>query len=102
MKQPETKSPEIKAGKTESAKAATKLKQPDNVKQAKTVQTVSKSTDSIKVNKTVNKENLKSVKTASDISTVVKQVNDETVKKNTEQPRIFKDSKFKTDFGEDE
>ena len=102
LKQPETKSPEIKAGKTESAKAATKLKQPDNVKQAKTVQTVSKSTDSIKVNKTVNKENLKSVKTASDISTVVKQVNDETVKKNTEQPRIFKDSKFKTDFGEDE
>ena len=102
LKQPETKSPEIKAGKTESAKAATKLKQPDNVKQTKTVQTVSKSTDSIKVNKTVNKENLKSVKTASDISTVVKQVNDETVKKNTEQPRIFKDSKFKTDFGEDE
>ena len=102
LKQPETKSPEIKAGKTESAKAAAKLKQPDNVKQTKTVQTVSKSTDSIKVNKTVNKENLKSVKTASDISTVVKQVNDETVKKNTEQPRIFKDSKFKTDFGEDE
>ena len=101
-KQPETKVSGIKAGKTESAKAATKLKQPDNVKQAKTVQTVSKSTDSIKVNKTVNKENLKSVKTASDISTVVKQVNDETVKKNTEQPRIFKDSKFKTDFGEDE
>jgi hypothetical protein len=102
LKQPEMKSPEIKTGKTESAKAATKPKQPDNVKQAKTVQTVSKSTDSIKVNKTVNKENLKSVKTASDISTVVKQVNDETVKKNTEQPRIFKDSKFKTDFGEDE
>ena len=101
-KQPETKVSGIKAGKTESAKAATKPKQPDNVKQAKTVQTVSKSTDSIKVNKTVNKENLKSVKTASDISTVVKQVNDETVKKNTEQPRIFKDSKFKTDFGEDE
>ena len=102
LKQPEMKSPEIKTGKTESAKAAAKLKQPDNVKQTKTVQTVSKSTDSIKVNKTVNKENLKSVKTASDISTVVKQVNDETVKKNTEQPRIFKDSKFKTDFGEDE
>ena len=102
LKQPEMKSPEIKTGKTGSAKAATKPKQPDNVKQAKTVQTVSKSTDSIKVNKTVNKENLKSVKTASDISTVVKQVNDETVKKNTEQPRIFKDSKFKTDFGEDE
>ena len=102
LKQPETKVSGIKAGKTESAKAATKPKQPDNVKQAKTVQTVSKSTDSIKVNKTVNKENLKSVKTASDISTVVKQVNDETVKKNTEQPRIFKDSKFKTDFGEDE
>ena len=100
-KQPETKVSGIKAGKTESAKAAAKLKQPDNVKQTKTVQTVSKSTDSIKVNKTVNKENLKSVKTASDISTVVKQVNDETVKKNTEQPRIFKDSKFKTDFGED-
>ena len=102
LKQPEMKSPEIKTGKTGSAKAATKPKQPDNVKQAKTVQTVSKSTDSIKVNKTVNKENLKSVKTASDISTVVKQVNDETVKKNTEQPRIFKDSKFKTDFEEDE